>query len=125
MCVELYLLGHHAGTNQLIPLVVAGAALLVILWVSIRPGVLTLRTLQFLMLTFIGTGILGITLHFQANAKLQRESDPSISTRDLAWRVATGTGPPALAPALMVQLGCLGLAFTYRHPALGDEDFDA
>ena len=28
---------------------------------------------------------------------------------------------PTLAPGAMVELGLLGLAYTYRHPALGSE----
>jgi hypothetical protein len=30
----------------------------------------------------------------------------------------TAKAPPALAPAGLIQLGLLGLLYTYRHPAL-------
>ena len=30
----------------------------------------------------------------------------------------TAKAPPALAPAGMIQMGLLGLLYTYRHPAL-------
>jgi len=33
--------------------------------------------------------------------------------------VVEATAPPALSPGLLVQLGLLGLVYTYRHPALG------
>jgi hypothetical protein len=121
MGVDLTLVGHYEDSNQAIPLVVGGAGLLTMLWVGLRPSVARLRLLQFVMLCFIGTGIIGIALHFQANAEFQREVDPAISTRDLIWKVVEATAPPALSPGLLVQLGLLGLVYTYRHPALGGE----
>jgi hypothetical protein len=35
----------------------------------------------------------------------------------LLWKVMSGAAP-ALAPGAMVQLGLLGLIYTFRHPAL-------
>jgi hypothetical protein len=32
--------------------------------------------------------------------------------------------PPALAPASMIQLGLLGLLYTYRHPSLRSTALD-
>jgi hypothetical protein len=124
MSAELLLIGHVEDEMQLIPLVLAGAAACVILWAFVRPGVAGLRTLQFVMLTFIGAGITGITLHFNANAEFQREIDPTIGGRALFWKVVEATAPPALAPGVMVQLGLLGLVYTYKHPALGADPFD-
>ena len=122
MTVDLLLIRHYEDTNQLIPLAVAGATFASLGWVAIRPGIAALRTLQFVMLCFIGTGLIGITLHFQANAEFQREIDPSISARDLFWKVTESVAPPALAPGVMAQLGLLGLVYTYKHPALRIED---
>ena len=84
-----------------------------------------MRLLQFVMLTYIGTGVIGITLHFKANAEFQREIDPSLGGLALFWKVVEATAPPALAPGVMVQLGLLGLVYTYKHPALNEPDFDA
>jgi hypothetical protein len=44
--------------------------------------------------------------------------DPSLSGWPLFVKVVTAKAPPALAPGVMVQLGLLGLVYTYRHPAL-------
>lgn len=118
MAVDLLLIGHYEDTNQAIPLVVAGATVASLGWVAIRPGVAALRMLQFVMLCLIGTGLIGITLHFQANAEFQHEIDPAISARDLFWKVTKSAAPPALAPGIMAQLGLLGLVYTYKHPAL-------
>jgi hypothetical protein len=39
---------------------------------------------------------------------------------DLLSKAMTGAAP-ALAPGAMIQLGLLGLVYTFRHPALGHE----
>ncbi len=36
----------------------------------------------------------------------------------LFWAAIGAKAPPLLAPGSMVQLGFLGLAYTYKHPAL-------
>jgi FtsH-binding integral membrane protein len=125
MCVELALIGHYEDQPQLIPLALGGAGLAVLAWIAIRPGKAALRLFQFLMLLFIGAGVTGIVLHFEANAEFQREIDPAITGTALVWKVLEATAPPALAPGLMVQLGVLGLVYTYRHPVFGDQDFES
>lgn len=124
MSTELLLIGHFEDEAQLVPLALAAVALCVIGWAAVRPGVVGLRLLQFVMLSFIGAGLTGITLHFNANAEFQREIDPAIGGTALFWKVVEATAPPALAPGVMVQLGLLGLVYTYRHPALGPDPFD-
>lgn len=121
MSAELLLIGHYADSLQIFPLASAGAALGLIAWAAARPSVAVLRALQFVMLTFIAVGIIGVTVHFLANAELQRGTNPQIAALDLFWTVVETSAPPALAPGVMVQLGLLGLLYTYRHPALGDE----
>jgi hypothetical protein len=100
ICGELVLLEHYGDWNQLIPLVVAGIGLPATLWMAVAPGLTALRVWQFTMLLFVGTGITGITMHY-----------------DL---LSDTVNPPLLAPGLFVQLGLLGLLYTLRHPAAGD-----
>ena len=95
MLAELVILEHSADPDQWIPLVVGASGLLSVTWAGIAPSVAALRTLQFLMLVYIGSAVIGVTLHVQADAEA-----------------------PALAPGLLAQLGCLGLLATYRHPTL-------
>ena len=99
MGVELLLLGHYKDADQLIPLGVGVFGLLAVAWVAAFPGLVMVRVLQFAMLLFIGSGVVGATLHFQADVEA-----------------------PALAPGLLVQLGALGLIATYQHPALKEPD---
>jgi hypothetical protein len=123
MSVELLLIGHSEDSNQLIPLVVAAVGLVTIATVAVRPRAGLIRLLQFVMLTYAGTGIIGIALHYQASAEFQREIDPALGGLALFWKVVEATAPPALAPGVMVQLGLLGLVYTYKHPALGEQEF--
>src|SRR5262245_24864744 len=79
MSTELLLIGHYEDSLQVIPLVTAAFALALIALVAVRPTTVPLRAFQFLMLTYIATGITGMTLHFNANAEFQREIDPSLA----------------------------------------------
>lgn len=124
MTAELLLIGHYEDSSQLLPLAAAAIALVLMAAVWVWPSVALLRTLQFVMLTFIGTGVTGITLHFEASAEFQREIDPAISGMALVRKVMDATAPPLLAPGVMVQLGLLGLLYTYRHPVLDEGTFD-
>jgi hypothetical protein len=120
MTIELLLIGHTEDANQLIPLVLAAAGLVVSAIVAVRPRMFALRALQFVMLLYIGAGIVGIVLHVQANAEFQHDIDPTIAGMALYRKVLTATAPPALAPGMLMQLGLLGLLYTYRHPVLGE-----
>lgn len=122
MAAELLLVRHFEDANQWIPLAEGAVGLVLILWCAIRPGVAAIRALQFVMLTFIATGIIGITLHFSANAEAQREIDPALGGTALFWKAVESTAPPALAPGIMVQLGLLGLLYSYKHPSLGEDE---
>jgi hypothetical protein len=120
MLAELTLIGHTEDSNQLIPLGVGGVGMVAVLWTALAPRVGALRFLQLVMLLYIGSGVVGVTLHAVANAEFQREMDSTIVGIKLLMKVLEATSPPAMAPALMVQLGLLGLLFTYKHPVLKD-----
>jgi hypothetical protein len=118
MGVELLLLKHFEEVGQLIPLVLIGVALASTLWHVLRRGPGSLRILQIAMVFFIAAGLLGVFLHYGANVEFQREVDPSLVGTALFWRAIAAKSPPPLAPGSMAQLGLIGLAYTYRHPAI-------
>ena len=61
-----------------------------------------------------------MVLHFQVNIEFQLEMDPALSRHWRSFQKAIlAKTPPALAPGAMIQLGLIGLAYTFRHPALG------
>ena len=71
------------------------------------------------MLLMIVSGGVGMYLHLQANMEFQLEMDATLSGWALLKKSVVAKAPPALAPGAMTQLGLIGLAYTFRHPALG------
>jgi hypothetical protein len=114
--VELLLLDHDEDAWQLIPLLLlaGGGALLV--WTAVRPGLRTLWAFRIVMMLFVAGSGLGLALHYQANLEFQRDLDPAATTTQVFWKVLAAKTPPALAPAVLGQLGCLGLIYSYRLP---------
>jgi hypothetical protein len=114
---ELALLEHFETVWQWIPLVslalglVAGVALLM------RPSSATVRTFRAIMLLFVAAGALGVWLHVRGNVEFEREMDPEMRGLALLWEALRGA-TPALAPGSLAHMGLMGLASTYRHPAL-------
>lgn len=117
LIAELALLEHFESVWQWLPLAVlavgfiAGAALLM------RPGPGTVRAFQAMMAVFVIAGALGIWLHFKGNVEFEREMDAGMRGLALVWEALRGA-TPALAPGSLAHLGLIGLASTYRHPAL-------
>ncbi len=115
---DLLLLRHYEDKKQLIPLALIGTTFVVLAWLGLTGQRAGLRALQLMMGLFISAGFIGVGLHFQSNMEFQLEIDPSLQGSNLLLKVLRAKAPPALAPGVLVQLGLLGLAFTYRHPSL-------
>ena len=114
--IELLLLKHTDGIWQLLPLLLIGAALLVLGWHAAAPGRPSLRALQGLMAIFVLSGIAGVLLHYRGNVEWELERMPGAAGWEL-FRHALMGATPSLAPGTMLQLGLVGLLFSYRHPA--------
>lgn len=115
--VELVLLEHTEQVWQVLPVAALGLAVLVALWAGLRPARGSLRALQLLMGLFVVLGGIGLYLHYRGNAEFELEMYPSMKGFELIWKTMTGA-TPVLGPGVMIQLGLLGFAYTYRHPAL-------
>ncbi len=115
--VELLLLKHTEDWWQWAPIVMLGVALIVNVAVALAPVAATVRALQGLMLLFVVTGVVGTWLHYAGNVEWELERMASLSGLEL-FRAAIMGATPTLAPGTMVQLGLIGLLYTYRHPAL-------
>ena len=114
---DLILLGHFEDIRQWPPLFLLPAGLLLLAWQRTQRGHLSTRSFQAVMVLFIVTGVVGVWFHYSSNAEIELQIRPSMN----GWRIVRESlsGPaPALAPATMVQLGLLGLTYTYRHPFL-------
>ena len=112
---ELLLMGHDEDATQFIPLVLLSLGLVTIAWHAVRSGPLSARAVRAVMLAFVAAGVAGLYFHFRANVEFQLETDPALRGRALLWQVLQAKVPPALAPAIMIQFGLLGLAYTYRY----------
>ena len=98
--VELLLLQHDEDAIQILPLALLGT------------GVAAVRGL---MLLFLAAGAAGVYFHFTANLEFQRETDPALRGMPLFRQALAAKVPPPLAPGVMLQLGLIGLAYTYRY----------
>ncbi len=112
------MLGHDEDFNQLIPLGLAAATLIAGVLISVKPSVGTVRLFQAVAVLLIVSGALGMYFHFRATSEFQLEMDPALAGWALFRKAILAKAPPALAPGAMTQLGLIGLAYTFRHPAL-------
>lgn len=116
---ELLLLEHTESLWQLAPLLLIALSLVALVCHSAIRRAATMRVFQAAMLLFIASGLVGTWLHYWAKVEFKLEMNPDLGGLALFREVMIGaTLPPVLAPGMMIQLGLLGLAYTYRHPAL-------
>ena len=120
---ELLLLEHTEDVWQWTPLVMISLSLAVLIWRAAGRSRLSLRAFQATMFLFIGGGFVGLYQHYGANAEFELEMYPSRAGLEL-FRHALQGATPALAPGMLIQLGLLGLAYTWRHPAAKTENDD-
>lgn len=118
VAADLVVLKHFEDSWQLVPLALIGLAFTSIVWYLLGGGAPSLRLLQGVMTLFIAAGVTGVLLHYRGNLEFQLDIDPSQHGWDLFTKVIHAKAPPALAPGAMAQLGLLGLAYVFRHPAL-------
>jgi len=116
---ELLLLKHTEDATQWIPLVLNGLTVVMSATVAFKPSNGTIRLFQVAMLLMIISGGVGMYLHLQANMEFQLEMDATLTGWALLKKSVVAKSPPALAPGAMMQLGLIGLAYTFKHPALG------
>ena len=118
LLAELLLLDHTEDSWQRLPIFLMAANLIILGWHGAERSTLSLRFLQGMMVIFVLVGGLGLLLHFRGNIAFELEMQPAASGWPLVWAALKGA-TPTLAPGAMVQLGLIGLAYTFRHPALG------
>lgn len=116
--LELWLLGHYEDLDQFIPLGLSVVGTITVLAAAFKPTRITVRLLQAVMLLFVASGLVGVWFHYQATTEFQLEMDPSLRGWALFRKAIAAKAPPALAPGAMIQLGLIGLAYSFRHPAL-------
>lgn len=127
--VELAMERHWSTFAQVIPFVVAGALVVALLLVAVRPGVLAIRVARLLAAAACVASLYGVYEHVHANYnagpldfRYARTWD-SMSEASRWWKAATkGVGPsPVLAPGILAEAAFCIMAATYRHPATRKE----
>ena len=112
---ELLLIGHTEGYQQWIPIVLIAFSVVALClhWFFFKP--LTVRLFQLTMVMFVLSSLAGIWLHYQGNLEFELEMYPASHGFELFKQSVSGASP-TLAPGAMLQLGLLGLVYSYRHP---------
>ena len=113
---ELLLLEHFEDAWQWAPIALLAGALATLAWHALERGPTSLNVLRGLMVLCMASGLVGILLHYKGNVEFELEMYPDLSGWKLFKDVMMGA-TPALAPGAMLQIGLVGLAWTFRHPA--------
>ena len=116
LLAELLLIEHIESFTQWIPLIVLSAGLASCIWLALDPRLAALKTFQAVMAAFVVAGLAGVYFHYAGNVEFALERDSALGGVTLVWKALRGA-TPALAPGALAQLGLLGLAYTYGHPA--------
>lgn len=114
---ELLLLEHFEDAWQWAPIGILGASLLTLGWHALERGPASLNVLRGLMVLSLVSGLVGVFLHYQGNVEFEIEMYPDLTGWNLFKDSMMGA-TPALAPGSMIQIGLIGLAWTFRHPAI-------
>jgi FtsH-binding integral membrane protein len=117
--VELILLNHLTPLLQLIPVMLIALGLGSLLWYGISRNTTSMRIFQGTMFLCVISGFLGIVVHIAFSAADATKKDKTLHGMNLLHAALTGVAP-ALAPGTMIEIGLVGLAYTYRHPVLED-----
>jgi hypothetical protein len=116
--VELLLISHWEDWWQCAPLVALMSGLVVLVGHVIFQNRASVRAIQLVMLLFVLSGVVGMWLHYDGRVEFRLELDPTLAGWRLFSAAMTGsTTPPVLAPGIMIQIGCMGLACMYGQPA--------
>ena len=121
---DLILLEHFEDRWQLVPLILIGVGLAVLGVHVLQRGPASLRVLRITMVLYLPAGLTGLVLHYRGSSEFQLEVNPGLGGFELFWKAIKAKAPPALAPAAMLHLGLLGLAYGYRHPVLSGSHRD-
>ena len=113
---ELVLLEHFEDVWQWVPIAIMTAALLTLGWHALERGPKSLNVLRALMVLSLASGFVGLLLHYQGTVEIELEMYPDLAGWQLFKDSMMGA-TPALAPGAMMQIGLIGLAWTFRHPA--------
>jgi len=112
---ELLFVGHTGGNNgQVIAVVLVGLGLTVTCHAILRntPSIVVFRFTMYLFLIF---GIDGFLTHYHWAVQAALKSQPTLAGMPLLYATLSGK-IPLLAPGMLLEIGLLGLIYTFQHP---------
>lgn len=109
---ELILVGHFEDVWQQVPLVLIAAGVVALASYAARPNPPTRTAFRLTSVLMVVGGALGLGLHYQSNVEFELEMYPDLNGLRLVREALTGA-IPALAPGALIQLGLIGLAYSY------------
>jgi hypothetical protein len=113
---ELIFVRHFGNNNgQMIAVVLTSAGLLATGWHVIARNTPSIIVFRFLMYLFLVFGIDGLLVHYNFAAHAALKSHPALGGLPLLYAALSGD-IPLLAPGLLIQVGLLGLLYTFHHP---------
>lgn len=108
--LELYLLDHYEGAQQMIPILCIGASILTLFMLFFRRTNWTIGLFKVVLIVTSLSGIYGAFLHLRANYEFEQEMKPSGRGWDLFVESLSGA-LPALAPFSMIVLALIGYSY--------------
>jgi hypothetical protein len=113
---ELIFVRHFGNNNgQMIAVVLAGSGLISMAWHAIARNTPSIVVFRFLMYLFLVFGIDGLLVHYNFAVHAALKSHPALVGLPLLYATLSGE-IPLLAPGMMIQVGLLGLLYTFHHP---------
>jgi hypothetical protein len=109
--LELVLVEHTEGVWQLAPLIVLGLAIPAQVAASRHPVRWTWGVFLGLMALHGLSALVGLWLHYRANAEFELEMYPDLAGMALLLKAIKGASPPSLAPGAMLVVGLIGWAW--------------
>lgn len=108
--VELYLIEHYEGLQQMIPLLCIGTSLLLVIVLFFRISRFAISVFKLTMGITALSGVYGTFLHLRANYEFEQEMQPTADKTDLLLESLSGA-LPTLAPCSLIVLALLGYSY--------------
>jgi hypothetical protein len=113
---ELLFVGHTGGNNgQVIAVVLVGLGLITVTCHAILRNTPSIVVFRFTMYLFLIFGIDGFLTHYHWAVQAALKSQPTLVGMPLLYATLSGK-IPLLAPGMLIEIGLLGLIYTFQHP---------
>jgi hypothetical protein len=113
---ELLFVGHIGSNNgQIIAVVLIGVGLIAVTSHALLRNSASIVLFRLAMYLFLVFGLDGLMTHYHAAENAVLKSQPGLAGFALL-RATLGGKIPLLAPGMLIQIGLLGLVYTFQHP---------